>query len=131
MHLATRSGGVQRLPEAFGDVQLSDEKLGDGVHNLAVFADVEDPENVRVRERGHGLRLALKPGERLGIADDLLRKDLDRNVAVQPFVAGPPDLSHAPRAERSQDLIGTKPATGANHKSPVTIHKSHLIPWAR
>jgi len=49
-------------------------------------------------------RRVLEAAETLGIGN-LLGEDLDRDLAVQPGVAGAVDLAHAPRAEQPHDLV--------------------------
>jgi hypothetical protein len=44
-------------------------------------------------ERGQHLRLALEPGEALGIARDLFWEYLDRDVAIQFRIARAVDLA--------------------------------------
>lgn len=46
----------------------------------------------------------------IGVTGKQRRQDLDRNLAVQPLVARPVDLAHAPGANRRDDLIGAKNA---------------------
>ena len=59
-----------------------------------------------MRERGDRLRLALEPRARdPASAANGWRQDLDRDVAVEPGVAGAIDLAHAARAERAEDLV--------------------------
>ncbi len=43
---------------------------------------------------------------------DLLGQDLDRDFAVQPWVAGAVDLAHASSSQRSQDLVGAEACSG-------------------
>ncbi len=76
-----------------------------------------------MRERRHGLGLALEPRQRLRVARDLLRKDLDRDLAVQPRVPRLPDLSHATRPKRRQDLIGTQPG----YRALIDKSRNHTI----
>src|SRR5687767_15335280 len=63
-----------------------------------------------MRERRDRLRLALEPGERVGIGRDGLRKYLDRDVPVELPIPSPVDLPHSARAERCEDLV--RPETG-------------------
>jgi hypothetical protein len=80
-------------------------------HSLlgSVVVDLED---VRVRQRGYGLGLALEPGEPVWILRDLLWQDLDRHVAVEIAVPRPVDLAHPPCAERSEDLVASETVAG-------------------
>ena len=98
--------GLEPLAQRFALQQLHD-----GVGHAVRGAEVEDREDVRVRERGDRARLALEARERLGVGRNPLRQHLERDVARQPRVARAVDLAHSSRAERSQDLVGTDART--------------------
>ena len=53
--------------------RLAFQKLHDGVGDAVLVAEVVNREDVGMRERRDGLRLALEPGERVGIGGDGLR----------------------------------------------------------
>jgi hypothetical protein len=72
-------------------------------------AEVEDREDVRVRQRGDGLRLAPETGQPLAITRDGRRQHLDRDVALQLRVPRPVHLAHPPGPERGDDLVRTEP----------------------
>ena len=75
-------------------------------------AEVEDREDVRMREGGDGLGLALEAGERLGIAGQVGRQDLHRDVAIELRVSRAVDLAHTAGAERTEDLVRPEPGSG-------------------
>ena len=79
-------------------------------HALGVLEAV-DLRDVRMIERREDLRFALEAGETIGIVGEDVRKDLDRDVALQLRVARAIDLAHAARAERSDDLVTPRRAT--------------------
>ena len=55
----------------------------------------------------------------LGLQFGLGGDELDGNIALQPFIAGPIDYAHPARAERRQDLIGAKMCTWSErHNCP-------------
>ena len=91
--------------------RLALQQLHDGEGDAVVGAEVVDREDVRMRERRDGLRLALEPRERVGIGGDGFGEDLDRDVAVELRVPRPVDLAHAARAERREDLVGAEAGT--------------------
>jgi hypothetical protein len=64
-----------------------------------------------VRERGDGLRLAFESLLERRISREMRRKNLDRDLAVEPRVARLVDFSHPSRTERRKDLIRAE--TGA------------------
>ena len=74
--------------------------------------DLEDRDDVGVGEGGGGTGLALEPPEALGIRGELFREDLDRDLAGEPRIPRPPDLSHPARAERGQDLVRAESRSG-------------------
>ena len=77
--LARRERADGREPLA---QRLALEQLHDGVGDAAVLAEVVDGQDVRVRERRDGLRLALEARERVGVRRRARGQDLDRDVAV-------------------------------------------------
>ena len=94
--------------------RLALEELHDGVGDAVLRSEVEDRQDVRMRERRDGLRLALEPGERVRIGGDGLREDLDRDVPVELPVPRPVDLAHPARAERREDLVGAETGPGGD-----------------
>ena len=91
-------------------------------------AEVEDREDVRVRERGDGLGLALEARERVGVRGQLRGKDLDRDVAVELRVARAVDLAHAPGAERREDLVGAEACSGGKRQVGCILGENTVIP---
>jgi len=61
--------------------------------------------DVGVIQRGQELGLAPEAREPIGIVDESLRQHLDRDVPLELGVPRPPDLAHAARADRLDDLI--------------------------
>ncbi len=72
-----------------------------------------DLRDVRVIQRGQGLRFAREARQPLGIEGEVFGEDLDGNVAIELRVPRTIDLTHAAFAELLQDAIGTKGL--ANH----------------
>ena len=64
--------------------------------------------DVRMIQRGQRLRFALEAREPLGIGDEQLGQDLDRDVAIELRVARAIHLAHAAGAERGEDLVGAE-----------------------
>ena len=99
--------GVELLAQ-----RLAFEKLHDRVGDALLRSEVEDRQDVRMRERRDRLRLALEPGERVGIGRDGLRKHLDRDVPLELRVPRPIHLPHPARAEGREDLVGAQTRPG-------------------
>ncbi len=57
-------------------------------------------------QRRDRFRLALEPGNRVGIGGEGLRKDLDRDVSIELLVPRPVNLSHPARTQRREDRVG-------------------------
>ena len=83
---------LERLPLGKGAFReplakrLPCQKLRDGVGGVPVMPDIEEAQDVRMRERGDRLRLPLEPGERHRVARQRRRENLDRHFPVQPRV---------------------------------------------
>jgi hypothetical protein len=69
-------------------------------------------ENVRVIESRGGARFAQETLARDGIGGQGVGENLESDFAVQPRVARPPHLAHAPGAEQRQDFVGAKTGSG-------------------
>ena len=79
------------------------------VHAAAIFEAV-DLRDVGMVQRGERLRLALEPGEPLGILRERVGQDLDRHVATERRVARAIDLAHAAGAEGGEDFVRAEAA---------------------
>ncbi len=84
-----------------------DEPLG------AVLADVVDGADVWMVERRGDAGLALEPIQRLGIAGQIGRQELQRDLAAQTHVFGAIDDAHAAGAEALENLVMAD--NGPNH----------------
>ena len=93
--------------------RLAFQKLHDGVGRPLVRPEVEDREDVRMRERRDRLRLALEPRQRVGIRG---RRDWGRTLTAtsrSSFVSRARYTSPIPPAPRgAQDLVGAEPGPG-------------------
>jgi len=83
------------------------------------FFEAVDGGDVRVVERGEHLRLALEPGEPVGIVDERVWKDLDGDVAIELRVARLVDLAHPAGTQHGDDLVWTQACPCAQR------HRSH------
>ena len=60
-------------------------------------------------ERGENLRFTTEASEAIGIVGDGGQQNLDRDLAIQFWVAGSVDLAHPTRADPRLDLIRADP----------------------
>ena len=74
-----------------------------------MLADVVERADVRIVQRGDGLRLALDAGAPAGVGAAVCQEDLDRDRAVEARVARPVHLAHAACADGGLDLIRAEP----------------------
>jgi len=91
--------------------RLALEQLHDREDESFVHADIVNRQDVGMRQGGHGLGLALEPRTALRISGDARGQYFDRDVAIEPAVAGAIDLAHASRADGGHDFIGAKAST--------------------
>ena len=92
--------------------RLAFEQLRHDVGHAVVHADVVDREDVRVIQRRSGARFLLEALKPAGIGRGVRGKNLDRDVAPEPRVAGAIDLAHPAGAEQRKDFVGTEMDTG-------------------
>src|SRR5262245_24204168 len=78
-------------------------------------ADVEYGKNICMRERRSSSRLLLESPKPFRILGKLRRHHLHRDVAIQPWIAGPVHFAHSSRANRVEDFITVE--FGASFKS--------------
>jgi hypothetical protein len=88
-----------------GQRRTLDELHHERPRGSALFEAV-DLRDVRMVQRREQLRLALEPGEPLGIVRERLEQHLDRNRAFEPRVARSINFSHATDTKRSGDFVG-------------------------
>ena len=98
------------------------EQLCDGEEDLRLLPEVEDREDVGMRERRDGPRFPFESFEGFGVLRQAIRENLDGDLAVQFRVTSPIDLAHASRPERGKDLVRTKP--GARREGHGIFKKS-------
>ena len=73
------------------------------------LADLVDRDDVGMVQGRGGAGLLLEARQPIRVERDLLGQDFQSHLAAEPGVPRPVHLSHSPRAERSEDLVGTKP----------------------
>ena len=85
--------------------RLALQELGDDKMPVALDADVEEREDIWMRQRRHGARLALEAGSAVGISCYIGGQNLDCHVAPESRVACAIHLAHTTGAERRNDLV--------------------------
>src|SRR5439155_18673664 len=77
--------------------------------------------NVRMVERRRGPRLLLEAPQAVGIRRYRRRQYLDRDVALEPRIAGAVHLAHSAAANELRDCVRTDPHAGCQrHRPPAT-----------
>jgi hypothetical protein len=77
----------------------------------ALFEAV-DLRNVGMVERRKRLRLVFEPGQPIGIVDQRVGEDFDRDLPIEMEITGAVDLTHAAGTERILDHVRTESGTG-------------------
>src|SRR5439155_20236970 len=101
--------------------RLALEELGDHVRRALDRPYVVDRSDVRMIQDSRRARFVLEAAQPVRILRERGRQDLDRNLAPEPRVFRPVDLSHPAGAEWRDDLVGTEPSAGreAHFASPT------------
>jgi hypothetical protein len=60
-------------------------------------------------QRGEELRFAPEPGQAAGVTREQIGQYFERDVAIQPRIAGAIDLAHRASAEQGNDLVAADP----------------------
>jgi hypothetical protein len=81
------------------------EQLGHQVCGAVVGADVVNREDIWMRQGGDRAGFTFEPRAAVLILRDLDRKNLDRDVAIEPGVVRPIHLTHSARADGLRDEI--------------------------
>ena len=76
------------------------------------FFESVDRCDVRMIQRGEGLRFALEAGAAISVVRERLGQDLDRDVAIQLRVARTKHLPHTAFADLRSDLVGAESGAG-------------------
>jgi hypothetical protein len=103
--------GQRPLAQPIGE-RLAVEEFRDDEERVGVEADVEEGEDIRMRERRHRARLAFEAGPAIRVPGDVGRQHLQRDVPAQARVARPVYLPHSARPERPGDFIRAETSAG-------------------
>jgi hypothetical protein len=74
---------------------------------------------VRVIQARDGPGLALEARVDLGVLTQVLRQDLDGDIATEARVARPVDFAHAAGPERRENFVGPETGTGSEVHNPA------------
>ena len=86
--------------------------------------DGMDSDDVRVVERGHGERLAREALAAIGIRGRDVGQHLEGDLALQPRIARPIDLSHPAGAEQRHDFVRTEPGARVKRHGARFCHEA-------
>ena len=75
------------------------EQLHDGIADAPVTSEVVNRQDVGMRERSDGARLALEARDAIAVGAECVRQHLDGNIAPQVMVARAIHLTHPTRAK--------------------------------
>jgi hypothetical protein len=104
------------------------DQLHDQAGRWSFFKTIE-VRDVGVIERRENLGLSLEPGDAIRIADDGIGEDLDRDVAIEPGIAGAVHLSHAAFAEGGQDFVRPESRAGRQCHRAGLYRQSAWCRW--
>ncbi len=103
------------------------DKFADNVLLAGLNAEVVHGDDIGMIQRGDGACFTLEAASALHAACIVFAENLDRDVAVQPRIAGAVHLAHASGAERGPDLVGAQSSVRQQrHSSPVHILRALL-----
>ena len=97
----------QRAVKRFALHQLQHEAI-----HIAGFFDAVNRGNVRMIQRSERARLAAKPRQPLGVPRELVRQNLDGNIASQLVIVRAVHLSHSAGAQTRHDAMRSELPTG-------------------
>jgi len=118
---------VERLPERQGPAlqalaqRFPLQHFSDDEDLALVEPGVVHRENVRMRERGDGLRLTLETRAPIRIARKPDGQDLDGDITLQSRIARAIHLAHTTGADGRDDLVGTDARPGNEFHAGVAI----------
>ena len=78
-------------------------------------------EDVRMRQRGDCLCLTLETRAPLGVARKEIRKNFDRDVAIERRVARAIHLSHTAGAERGENVVRAEASAGLKGQRSIWV----------
>ena len=107
-----RASGRQCAAFEAGPQRFAVDELGDDERGVAVADELEDRQDVRMRQPGDAHRLALEPREPGRIGRQLRGEHLDGHVAIEPRIARPIDVAHPAGADGGDDFIVSKTGAG-------------------
>ena len=84
----------------------------DELHNERAAFKAVDLRDVRMIQRGEGLRLALEPRKAVAVARESVRQHLNRDVASEPGIPRAVDFTHAALSNGAEDFVGAETSSG-------------------
>jgi hypothetical protein len=82
---------------------------------------------VQMIQFGSGAGLMHKPAPAIVITHAIGRQNLDRDLTVQPWIAGAVHLAHPAGAERAQNLVRSEASARSEGHMPATGRRTGLL----
>jgi hypothetical protein len=96
--------------------RFSLQQFRDGVMDAVLAAEIEDGQDVRMRQRRDRTRLAIKTIERNLVLLEMRRQHLDRNIAMQPRILGAINLTHPTDRDQVEDRVTPESCAGVEQR---------------
>jgi hypothetical protein len=103
---------AQRTPLQPLRQRLAFQVLHHQINNPAVLADIVQHADMRMVQVGRGARFTLQTLAAGGVVGEHGGQDFDSHCPIEPRVPRAIDLTHSTRADRLEDLVGTKSLAG-------------------
>src|SRR5215475_2907695 len=100
------------LCDAIGERRPFDELEHERMRAAGILEAVDARDLWMIQGREH-LSFALEPREILSIERERIRKNFERDLAIELCIAGAVDLAHTARADLGDDLIRAETRTGS------------------
>ena len=95
------------------------DELGGQEADPPVCSDVEDRDDVRIRDGGGRAGFAFESRQPLGVGRKLGPQGFQGHIAPEPGVPRPVDLSHSARTESGENLVGSEAGSGGKRHESV------------
>jgi hypothetical protein len=98
------------------------QQLGDQKRRAVMLPDVEHGQNVGMIQRRYRARLLLKATQAIAFAGKRLGKNFEGDITAQTRIFCAIHFSHAARAKRTEDFVGTEFRTGGERHPFASLY---------